>query len=144
MQWPAPVKTALDFLKMNESEQAWAILTEREKAWVLLSDLFVDTTYTENELARIASALGALKFSVEEFSYILKKEVSPVAGRWMCRPGAIGPWPMFDWEDIKTKIHENLRREWYKKQRRCLIAMIATWRSWKTVKSYIRKQRHEI
>ena len=114
-------------------------MTNREKAWLLLSDLYVDTEYTEAQLVRLAKALAVLGFSLRELTYILKKEVGPVAGSWMCRPGTIGPWPAFDEEDLKKGIIENLKRPWYKKQRRCLLGILATWKRWSTVKSNLRK-----
>jgi hypothetical protein len=114
-------------------------MTNREKAWFLLSDLYVDTEYTEDQLVRLAKALAVLGFSLRELTYILKNEVGPVAGSWMCYPGTIGPWPAFDEEDLKNGIIENLKRPWYRKQRRCLLAILATRKNWITVKSNLRK-----
>lgn len=111
----------------------------REQAWHLLSDLFVDTTYTDDDLMRLATALSALGLSSSELSYILRKEVGPIAGRWMCYPGAIGPWPMFEEGELALRINDNLRKPWYKRRRRCLLAIISTWRSWRTLKSFLRE-----
>ena len=87
--------------------------TAQERVWLLLSDLFVDTVHTERGLREIGVALKRTGFSADEVERILRKEVAPVCGRWMRYP-TIGPWPMFDPEDLKQRIRAHLNRPWYK------------------------------
>ena len=86
----------------------------REKVWVLLSDLFVDTENTEQDLRAIGRVLKTTGFSVAEVELILRKEVAPVCGQWMVNPGAIGPWPLFDEEDLKQGIRNHLGKPWWR------------------------------
>jgi|SRR5690348_12900356 hypothetical protein len=85
----------------------------KEKVWVLLSDLFVDTVHTERELTAIGAALKGTGCSADDVEKILRKEVAPVCGRWMRYP-TIGPWPMWDPEDVKQRVRAYLNRPWYK------------------------------
>jgi hypothetical protein len=62
----------------------------RQKVWALLSDLFVDTENSEQELRAIGQVLKTTGFSVAEVELILRKEVAPVCGRWMVNPGPMG------------------------------------------------------
>jgi hypothetical protein len=86
----------------------------REAVWVLLSELFVDTAHTKNDLLAIGKALRETGFSAEEVEHILRREVAPVCGRWMFYPGVVGPWPMFDEQELKRMIEERLQKPWYK------------------------------
>ena len=86
----------------------------KEKVWLLLSDLFVDTDHPKRYLQEIGVALKRTGFSANEVEKILRKEVAPICARWMRYPGAIGPWPMFDPEHLKQRIRAHLDRPWYK------------------------------
>ena len=86
----------------------------KEKVWLLLSDLFVDTDLPERELREIGAALKRTGFSADEVEKMLRKEVAPVCARWMRYPGAIGPWPAFDPEELKLRIRTYLNRPWYR------------------------------
>jgi hypothetical protein len=86
----------------------------RQAAWVLLSELFVDAENTKKDLHAIGRSLQKTGFSVKEVETILRREVAPVCGRWMSYPGAIGPWPMFDEQELKEKIEKHLHKRWYK------------------------------
>src|SRR4051794_6777995 len=88
-------------------------MNTRESIWRLLSDLFVDTTHTDDELRRLGIALGKTGYSAEEVERILRYEVAPVCSRWMRWPGAIGPWPGFG-KDLEARIREYVERPWYK------------------------------
>jgi hypothetical protein len=63
---------------------------ERKKAWVLLSDLFLDTEHSDAYLAGIASGLSELGLPRDEIVRIFEHEVAPacvvnlyaVAGEW--------------------------------------------------------------
>jgi hypothetical protein len=113
-------------------------MRDREKAWGLLSDLYVDTTYSEAEIVRLAEAIKSLNYSISELEHMFKNEVGPVAGRWMCR-GMLGPWPIFDLESLTEEIIENMNRPWYKRKRRCLGAILGTRRDWKVLTAYLQK-----
>jgi len=108
-------------------------MRKREDVWWLLSDLFVDTTRTEDDLLRLGKSLAKFGFSIIELEQILKKEVAPVAGRWMNYP-TVGPWPCFDREDLERGIQENLRRPWYAKRRWGLFNPSWLVREWSVVK----------
>jgi len=86
----------------------------RESVWRLLSDLFVDTTHTDDDLRRLGVALKKTGFSVTDVERILRREVAPVCGRWLTYPGAIGPWPQFDRQDVEARIRAYVQRPWYK------------------------------
>ena len=90
-------------------------MNTRESIWRLLSDLFVDTTHTDDELRRLGIALKETRLSVQKVERILRCEVAPVCGRWMLWPGAaVGPWPQFDKERLEARIREYVERPWYK------------------------------
>lgn len=63
---------------------------DRAKAWSVLADLFLDTSFDEEDRDRMASELRALPFSVSELDNILRREVAPafamnlfsMAGEW--------------------------------------------------------------
>ena len=84
----------------------------RESVWWLLSDLFVDTTRTQDELRRLGVALRKTGFAPRDIEWILRREVAPVCGWWAA--GGIGPWPCFDRQDIEARIRAYLERPWYK------------------------------
>ena len=81
----------------------------REAAWVLLSDLFVDTEHSPEFLRSLGFALEGTGFTADEIESILKTEVAPVCGRWMRWP-SIGPWPAFDPDWVKRTIANYRRR----------------------------------
>lgn len=116
-------------------------MRDREKAWGLLSDLYADATYSEVEMTRLSEALKQLNYSLSELRYMFKTEVGPVAGRWMCRPGTVGPWPAFDQESLTKNIVENLSRPWYKRRRRCLGAVLVARRNWDAMESCYRRSK---
>jgi hypothetical protein len=114
----------------------------REALWVLLSELFVDTEHTKKDLLAIGKSLRETGFSVEEVETILLREVAPVCGRWMLYPGAIGPWPMVDEQELKEKIEERLRKPWYKQSlfNKGLMFMPGVKRKWENIRNAMRSQ----
>ena len=84
-----------------------------EDIWLLLSELFVDTEHTVDDLVALAKALKQTGCPVNEIERILKHEVAPVCGRWMRYP-TIGPWPMFDKEALLISIRKHIERPWYR------------------------------
>lgn len=88
---------------------------EIEAAWCLLSGLFADTEYDDDELLRLGAALKQTGLSSRELERILRHEVAPVCGVWLTHPGAIGPWPQFNEEEVQSRIRSYVQRKWYKK-----------------------------
>ena len=82
----------------------------RQRVWFLLSDLFVDTEWSAEDLRAIGTALKHTGFSANEVEAILRTEVAPVCGRWMRWP-SIGPWPAFDPDWVNESIEKYLRRQ---------------------------------
>jgi hypothetical protein len=114
--------------------------TPREAVWVLLSELFVDTEHTEQDLHVLGRSLQETGYSVEETEAILRREVAPVCGRWMRSPGAIGPWPMFDAQELKERIQARLHKPWYKPPlfHAGLLLMPGVEREWQVVRNAMR------
>ena len=117
-------------------------LKSRQAVWILLSELFVDTEHAKEDLLAIGTSLQGTGFSVDEVEAILRREVAPVCGRWMTYPGAIGPWPMFDAQELKTRIGRHLCKPWYKPPffSTSLMLMPGVKRDWATVRSSMRKE----
>jgi len=88
-------------------------MTTREKIWIILSDLFIDTELTPAELNAIGLALRDTGESCERIEQILREEVAPVCGQWMLYP-TVGPWPKFDEVDLIGKITKYISRPWYR------------------------------
>ena len=117
-------------------------LKSREAVWLLLSELFVDTEHAKSDLLGIGRSLQETGFSVDELEAILRREVAPVCGRWMTYPGAIGPWLMFDAQDLKTRIGRHLCRPWYKPPffNMGFMLMPGVKRDWAIVRSSMRDE----
>ncbi|MDB5897070.1 MAG: hypothetical protein JWP22_1441 [Ramlibacter sp.] len=88
--------------------------TSRQAVWILLSELFVDTEHTKDDLRILARSLQETGFPLHEIETILCREVAPVCGRWMLYPGAIGPWPAFQEQELRERIDARLHKPWYK------------------------------
>jgi hypothetical protein len=112
----------------------------REAVWMLLSDLFVDTEHTREDLQVLGKSLQATGFAVDEIEAILRREVAPVCGEWMRHPGAIGPWPAFEAQALKERIEARLRKPWYKRPwfRPGLALLPGVQREWKLLRHAIR------
>jgi hypothetical protein len=117
-------------------------LKPREAVWILLSELFVDTELAKEDLHAIGTSLQETGFSVDEIEAILRREVAPVCGQWMTYPGTIGPWPMFDAQELKTRIGKHLCKPWYKPPffSTGLMLMPGLKRDWATVRSSMRNE----
>jgi hypothetical protein len=112
----------------------------RAAVWVLLSELFVDTEHSDEDLQALGRALQKTGFSVDEVGAMLRREVAPVCGRWMLYPGAIGPWPLFDEQALRAGIEERLRKPWYQPPlfRTGLLLMPGVRRNWGIVRNAMR------
>ena len=108
----------------------------RHRVWYLLSDLFVDTELTDEQLCRIGVALKQTGLSSNDVEKILRREVAPVCGAWMRWP-SIGPWPAFEPEWVKESIERYLSRP--------ALFRLGLWsypgvrRSWKIVRAEMEK-----
>ena len=112
----------------------------REAVWVLLSELFVDTERTKEDLVDLGESLQRTGFSVHEVETILLREVAPVCGGWMLHPGAIGPWPMFEEQELRQRIQARLHKPWYKPPlfHTGLMCMPGVRREWGIVRNALR------
>ena len=120
-------------------------MKSHEKIWILLSDLFVDTERSVDELIMLGKALKATGCPVEEIEKILKYEVAPVCGTWMRYP-TIGPWPMFDEKDLVLRIHKHIGRPWYRPSliKNGLWGLSHVKKEWETVKATINNNEYLI
>ncbi len=86
---------------------------DREKAWLLLADLFfLDTEPSERDYQTTAERLRQLGLGREEAEKILLYEVAPIAGAnlgYLLWP-VIGVWDGFDAADLCSKIGAYARR----------------------------------
>jgi hypothetical protein len=80
-------------------------VSARHKVWFILSDLFVDTEWSIEDLRRMGISLKGTGFSASEIEAILRTEVAPV-----CFWGLIGPWPDVDQDWLIESIEKYLRR----------------------------------
>ncbi len=85
----------------------------REKAWLLLAELFfLDTEPDERDYQRTAEGLREMGLEREEAEKILLYEVAPVAGvnlGYLLWP-VIGEWAGFDAADLCRKIGAYVKR----------------------------------
>lgn len=111
---------------------------QRERIWVLLSELFVDTELKAEDLQALGQSLREVGEPPSEVERVLRSEVAPVCGRWMLFAAPVGPWPGFDEADLKKQIEAYLQAPWY----RCrpMLAPLAWWllsgvrRDWQVAK----------
>lgn len=115
-------------------------IKSREAVWVLLSELFTDTKHTKEDLLAIGRSLQETGFSVAEVEAILRRDVAPVCGRWVTYPGAIGPWPMFDAQELTRQIQERRCKPWYRPPffRPGLMLMPGVRRDWEILRRAMR------
>ena len=82
----------------------------RRPVWIALSDLFLDTELTDNELAYIARVLADSPYSISEAETILWREVYPV-----CIPNMMsiaGEWAGFDEDWLVDAILQESSQKW--------------------------------
>jgi hypothetical protein len=117
-------------------------LKPREAVWILLSALFVDAEHAKEDLRAIGTSLRETGFSADEVEAILRREVAPVCGQWMTYPGASGPWPVFEAEELMTRIGRHVCKPWYKPPffSTGLMFMPGVKRDWATVRSSMRDE----
>lgn len=79
--------------------------SERERVWIALSELFLDTDVSSS-LDQIQREVIASPFSIEDIDIILRDEVAPV-----CLPNlysVAGEWTGFDPDWLLPSIHKYL------------------------------------
>ncbi|MBX9669649.1 MAG: hypothetical protein K2X93_18645 [Candidatus Obscuribacterales bacterium] len=89
-----------------QSEKFGADL-ERVQVWDSLSEFYLDTYHTEEELQRMGEFLSSTRFSIEEMRHIALFEVTPVClSNLFCMPG--GEWAGFalDWLIPKCMVQQ--------------------------------------
>lgn len=79
----------------EESEKYDADIS-RVKVWDAFSNLFLDTSWTQEDLERFAETIAESPFSFEELGHILFFEVSPV-----CSPNLFA-WPGGEWAGFSS------------------------------------------
>lgn len=99
--------------------------SSREAVWVLLSELFVDTEHSKQDLLAMGRALQEIGFSAEVIETILCREVAPVCGRA---------------QDLKDRIESRLCKPWYKPPffNAGLVLMPGVKRDWEIVRNAMR------
>lgn len=81
----------------------------RRPVWVALSDLYLDTELERSDHDRIADAIIASGYSVEEVEQILRREVGPIVGANLL--SIAGEWEGFD-EDWLVEAILQRRKSW--------------------------------
>ncbi len=96
----------------------------REKAWLLLADLFfLDTEPDELDFQSAAEGLAEMSIKREEAEDILIHEVAPVAGAnlgYLIWP-VFGVWSGFDAADLYGRIGAHAKRRAARPQWQCAI-----------------------
>lgn len=113
-------------------------MRSHEKIWILLSELFVDSEHSVDELMMLGKALKQTGCPVDEIEKILKYEVAPVCGSWMRYP-TVGPWPMLEEKDLLLRIQKNIARPWYRPAliKNGLLGLGHVKKDWELVKASI-------
>jgi len=79
---------------------------ERQRVWVSLSDLFLDTEITAADCENIAKELAVTSFSTDELVHIYEDEVAPVlVGNLRI---VAGVWGAFDAEEVIKIVRKRL------------------------------------
>jgi len=79
---------------------------ERQDAWFVISDLFLDNALDEASIEHLARQLAASPFTMEDLAYIYESEVAPVLhGNLEC---VAGVWGGFNREEITGLIGDRI------------------------------------
>ncbi|MBX3397052.1 MAG: hypothetical protein KF841_16990 [Phycisphaerae bacterium] len=90
-------------------------LANRRIAWENLATLFLDTDFTEEQLAQIAHSLRTTGYSIADMEHILEVELAPLLYVNRCSPA--GEWSGFDTPWIENAVQNGRHREihkWYR------------------------------
>jgi hypothetical protein len=100
----------------------------RQRAWQVLSNLFLDTELDDAAIEAMARDLRATGFTPAELQHLYEHEVAPVCWRnLLVLPG--GEWAGFDEASLAQAIQQHLARAsrlpaWWRRARvRCHTAM---------------------
>jgi hypothetical protein len=77
-------------------------IEKRRPVWIALSELFLDTSFDDQDIARIAEQLAVSPYSLEDLDSILLSEVYPA-----CRTNLYsitGEWAGFNTEWLEQEI----------------------------------------
>lgn len=104
----------------------------RRPVWSALSDMFLDTSLQPTDIARIARALAASPYSLEELDAILLREVYPACFTNMI--SIAGEWGGFDPDWLEARIRRG--PSWSRWIWSALFARWGTWtsRDWRKIR----------
>jgi hypothetical protein len=85
-----------------------AEIERRKPVWIALSDLWLDTELTEDDLRRIAEVMRRSGYKVEELREIYLFEVAPVVFPNLL--SVAGEWAGFDEEWLVQEVTKQARR----------------------------------
>ena len=81
-------------------------LTPRYRAWIALSELYLDQELTDGDIARLAERLHATGYTIAQLRRIDEREVAPVlAGNLL---SVAGTWAGFDTRELIADIEQRL------------------------------------
>ena len=86
-----------------------AEIERRKPVWVALSDLWLDTELTEDDLRRIAGVMRRSGYTVQELREIYLFEVAPVVYPNLL--SVAGEWAGFDEEWLVREVTRQARRK---------------------------------
>lgn len=84
-------------------------IERRKPVWSALSEFYLDTELSREEIKRIAGLFRASKYSIEELKEINYSEVGPIVNRNLY--STAGEWNGFDEEWLYVKIIERLNKD---------------------------------
>lgn len=96
---------------------------ERLAAWVLLSDLFLDTSFDDDYRRILAARLSELPFTVAELENILHQEVAPAFAFNLM--DIAGEWAGWSDEDVAKIVARSQRPRFARRWRNDLKARLA-------------------
>lgn len=113
--------------------------------WIALSELWLDTELSPEDLRRIAGVMADSGLGLEELERVCLLEVAPVVSSNLL--SMAGVWAGFDEEWLSTQILRNLRERplrtkfltWFPVTRR--VMLYATRQHWKQLVALVRQLR---
>jgi hypothetical protein len=120
-------------------------IANRKPIWTALSELWLDTELSAQDLERIARVLAASGFSIEELRHIYLAEVAPVVSPNLL--GVAGQWASFDVDWLCSQILRNLKdrprrtRFWGRFPPTRWLMLHATEKHWNQLVELVRKIR---
>ncbi len=116
-------------------------IAQRLPVWFQMSELFLDTEFTDDGLDRVARRLARSSFSLAELDRIFIEEVTPCL--WSNLIAVTGEWLIFREEFLEKEIVEKMRRP-YGLVMTCLVRKICSpvvEGSWSEVMDEVQRKR---